>query len=393
MAKATKPNSQTRSKPSSSRSSKPKAMSKAKSISSNKADPVISTHSKATPIPNEIILHILTHLSDHQPSLLSCILVSKSFHTLASPFLWTSLKLTPFSITTRPGDSTSQPNRLEDPKKSHCGALGTGKKDLKHLLKHVQKVYLQSHTPEWCLHSHSSSLRLPNLDVLDLDIIPQPGARKVHLTDPMRGGGYNPTCRLLRDLSPSRVILRDNFNKGLDLSKGAIPTSIWKCVDELVLVSEVRDIPSLGLEPVTAPIPITLKNLERLIWIFLPSNEEKVMYRLDAPHRPDLYNAMQIINLIVQLDHLKSVKLVNPGVLGGLIEENGGATRDQLHFETCDYIRGKFGEETRKRGWMEGKIAEVRGRIEFMGLEEWGEEGGWVGRFDEGEIDGWMGGI
>nr|XP_019005141.1 uncharacterized protein I203_01985 [Kwoniella mangroviensis CBS 8507]OCF68602.1 hypothetical protein I203_01985 [Kwoniella mangroviensis CBS 8507] len=397
MARSTRTKPKSKSKSSSSRTFK--RTDQITSSSTQSAGP--SSHSQAQPtsLPNEIILQIFTCLSTDQASLLSCSRVSKTFHKLSSPLLWHHLRLSPFFAEPRlvSANGVYVYRKIEDPQKAHCGSIGTGKKDLKPLLKHVEKFYLESHTPEWCLHGYNTSLKLPNLQILELDILSmrKQDHRKIHLSDPTltSRNQYNPNCRLLRDLTPSTIVLRDNFNRGLDLCKGSIPISIWKCVEELVLVSPVRDIPCLELEPVAAPIPITLKNLERLTWIFHPpstSNEgEKVMYKLDAPHRPDLYNAIQIINLIIQLKNLQSIKLVNAGILASLIEENSRATEDQLHWESRDYILGKFGAETRKMGWTEGKIGEWKDKIEFLTFEEWEGEQGWVGRLEQGEVEGW----
>ncbi|WVQ69260.1 uncharacterized protein L199_007477 [Kwoniella botswanensis] len=363
--------------------------------------PTLLSHARGqpTPLPNEIVLQILSYLSNDRTSLLSCSRVSKTFHKLSSPLLWHHLKLSPFFAIPRLVSNNGEGvyRKIEDPQKAQCGSIGTGKKDLKPLLKHVEKFYLESHTPEWCYHGYNTSLKLPNLQILELDILSmrKQDHRKIHLSDPTltSRNQYNPNCRLLRDLTPSTVTLRDNFNKGLDFCKGSIPLSIWKCVEELILVSPVRDIPCLELEPVAAPIPLTLKDLERLTWIFHPpptlDGGEKVMYALDAPHRPDLYNAIQIITLIIQLKNIQSVKLVNPGILASLIEENSGATKDQLHWESKDYILCKFGAETRKMGWTEGKIGESKDKIEFLTFEEWEEEQGWVGRFEKNEVEKW----
>ncbi|OCF58811.1 hypothetical protein L486_03301 [Kwoniella mangroviensis CBS 10435] len=325
---------QTRTKPKSkSKSSSSRTFKRTDQITSSSTQSAgPSSHSQAQPtsLPNEIILQIFTCLSTDQASLLSCSRVSKTFHKLSSPLLWHHLRLSPFFAEPRlvSANGVYLYRKIEDPQKAHCGSIGTGKKDLKPLLKHVEKFYLESHTPEWCLHGYNTSLKLPNLQILELDML-----------------------------------------------------------------SMLRDIPCLELEPVTAPIPLTLKDLERLTWIFHPpptlDRGEKVMYKLDAPHRPDLYNAIQIIHLIMQLKNVQSVKLVNPGILATLIEENSGATEGQLHWESKDYILGKFGAEMRKMGWTEGKIGEWKDKIEFLTFEDWEEEQGWVGRFEDGEVEGW----
>ncbi|OCF76938.1 hypothetical protein I204_02647 [Kwoniella mangroviensis CBS 8886] len=298
---------QTRTKPKSkSKSSSSRTFKRTDQITSSSTQSAgPSSHSQAPPtsLLNEIILQIFTCLSTDQASLLSCSRVSKTFHKLSSPLLWHHLRLSPFFAEPRlvSANGVYVYRKIEDPQKAHCGSIGTGKKDLKPLLKHVEKFYLESHTPEWCLHGYNTSLKLPNLQILELDML-----------------------------------------------------------------SMLRDIPCLELEPVTAPIPLTLKDLERLTWIFHPPPT------LDRGEK-----------------NIQSVKLVNPGILATLIEENSGATEGQLHWESKDYILGKFGAEMRKMGWTEGKIGEWKDKIEFLTFEDWEEEQGWVGRFEDGEVEGW----
>ncbi|WWC59466.1 uncharacterized protein I303_102022 [Kwoniella dejecticola CBS 10117] len=350
-------------------------------------------------IPNEIILHILNFLAlaNHQTTLFNCSLSSKKGNKLSSPFLWKNLHLTPWSSKVNDNRTTKAQLESANPKKISCGHIGSGKKPLHHLLKHVETFHLDSHTPEWCNHTSNSNLKLPNLRLLELTVTPHAaGHRKMHITDPLSRGTYADGCRLLRDIRPEVVVLRDNFNAGLDLSNGAIPKSIWNSVEELILVSPVMDIPSLEREPLVADIPLGLKrSLRTLTWIFTPVNAEewegRKMYRLDDPHRPDYGNATQVAHLILQLevDKVEEITLVNVGLVAKLVEEDEDEKYEELHYDAKDYILVKIAEEARKRDWTERKIGGVVDKVKVVMMREYIERGAWEGKFERQELENW----
>ncbi|WVW78460.1 hypothetical protein I302_100414 [Kwoniella bestiolae CBS 10118] len=373
-------------------------------------------------LPNEIILRILQNLSD-RPTLSACCQVSHSLYDMASPMLWRNLRLTPWS-----GQGNSHETRELSEYREHHGKLNNRTKIISRMRKEVKMFSLEDHPAAWCQVHKPTRLDLVNLETLRLYMGDN---NEIHTdTTPSPGKDFfiRRECRLLKNLRPRTIIIRNYDPSGFNIQTSAIPPKPWEEVETVVLVCPIDQCFFLEARHMNWSRTEYLKNLRKVYWVFdptpvLPSSKRQIdeynFYNYLAEIIGQSYRPLLDLTLLEASEKPQrdvEVQYINPGCLFSALDffqkkdfmerckERNSLQREEIRLFNSSAkidnsafarIRDAFQDEFQaiieghlermmvRDGENEEEQNKRKGSLRFKSLEEWIEE-------DEQEWSEWF---
>ncbi|OCF58812.1 hypothetical protein L486_03302 [Kwoniella mangroviensis CBS 10435] len=333
--------------------------------------PYIKNHISVLDLPIEVLDQIFSHVScdnDTKDDLLSCCLVSKRFHQVSAPLLWSHLNLSPWS---KCRDDEGDADRLSI-YRGILDKLCSGKsKRVDGLVKRVKYLTLYHHNHNWC-GDMKGVLRLPNLQVLQINLN---SGTWDHPHSPCHDRAGE-RCKLISDIHPSTIIIRDCETSTNPLSRPSTwPLSIWRNVHDLFFVSS--DFGSDDADHMRLGLPgMLLDRLESITWIFSPIHTRNLSLNITMCY----FKAYYLFPFIFSLKQTKNVPftIVNPAQF--IFD----------HQAIVEHIKRTFVKYAIKLGMRREDIDKRLGQIRFLTMYQWIEmRGEWEGKFDERELLEW----
>ncbi|WRT64783.1 uncharacterized protein IL334_001717 [Kwoniella shivajii] len=326
-----------------------------------------------TSLPDDIIHNIISNLSAYSGTLANCCLVSKMFYRVASPVLWRHLKLNPWKI--------DDGKKVLDGCKESFGGINDRQTGRKKHREDVRIFSLWDHPPEWCQPQRKTALTLPKLQVLRIHTT----MKAIHIFTPY--DSEIPKCRILSNLSPSRLVLRGIPLYNIDLSRIPLSESSWSKMEEITFISSGYEAARNSSCCHRFTSVFALPSLKRIFWIFDPSSPPHSWNASQSPSIP--LHCCCLVKLLIQLPKIP-LTIVNLDATGIYHPGRVGLSFEDISYIAQNYLIDGLTQVMDDYGWNEDQIQERCETFRFVSLQGYIVDEDWVDILDKKELDKWV---